>query len=453
MVVLLRAFTHLDAYEDSLERAGLRPYVVGGRGYWSQQQVADVCALLATIANPLDDQALFGALASPACGGSARHALAARAPAAAAAAPRLAGARARSPALRARPSSTTPRARSSRSRRSELALLRGFARPSSGLRERAPRLPLAEPDRRGGGRDRLRPGRADAPGGRGALRQRAQADAPRRRVRGARGPRPARPARLPRLPRRRRCRGPGRDRGRGTRRGADHDRPQRQGARVRRGRRARPLAAPAGRIAGAAADDRPRRRGAAGGDAAAPPRGRLDQPLRPPRALRGGPATRRRGGAAPLPRRGDAGARAADPQRRRRGRSRDATTGPGRAVDRAASSTASRSTASATRRSTDPGARSRARGWMPSFAPSEIAVRVSLALAERAAELDRDAARATPVRPKPGEAPRRCSSAVRRRSRTGRSPTPRSPPTRSAPTASTSNASSSSANPFALCPA
>ena len=68
MVVLLRAFTHLDAYEDSLERAGLRPYVVGGRGYWSQQQVADVGALLATIANPLDDHALFGALASPACG-------------------------------------------------------------------------------------------------------------------------------------------------------------------------------------------------------------------------------------------------------------------------------------------------------------------------------------------------------------------------------------------------
>ena len=67
MVVLLRAFTRLDAYEDSLERAGLRPYVVGGRGYWSQQQVADVCALLATIANPLDDQALLGTLASPAC--------------------------------------------------------------------------------------------------------------------------------------------------------------------------------------------------------------------------------------------------------------------------------------------------------------------------------------------------------------------------------------------------
>jgi ATP-dependent exoDNAse (exonuclease V) beta subunit len=68
MAVLLRAFSHLDAYEDSLERAGLRPYVVGGRGYWSQQQVADVCALLATIANPLDDLALLSALSSPACG-------------------------------------------------------------------------------------------------------------------------------------------------------------------------------------------------------------------------------------------------------------------------------------------------------------------------------------------------------------------------------------------------
>ena len=46
MVVLLRAYTHVAAFEDSLERAGLRPYVVGGRGYWSQQQVDDVGALL-----------------------------------------------------------------------------------------------------------------------------------------------------------------------------------------------------------------------------------------------------------------------------------------------------------------------------------------------------------------------------------------------------------------------
>ncbi len=140
MVVLLRAFTHLDAYEDSLERVGLRPYVVGGRGYWSQQQVADVCALLATIANPLDDQALFGALASPACAvapdtlwllraacGRGRHIWPAL--------ERLSGREGveldddtwldRIPAP-------------------EQGLLRGFATTVEALRERAPRLPLAE---------------------------------------------------------------------------------------------------------------------------------------------------------------------------------------------------------------------------------------------------------------------------------------------------------------------
>ena len=68
MVVLLRAFTHVDAYEEALERAGLAPYVVGGRGYWSQQQVEDVLRLLGVVANPLDDELLFGALASPAGG-------------------------------------------------------------------------------------------------------------------------------------------------------------------------------------------------------------------------------------------------------------------------------------------------------------------------------------------------------------------------------------------------
>jgi ATP-dependent helicase/nuclease subunit A len=70
MVVLLRAFTHVDAYEEALDRAGLAPYVVGGRGYWSQQQVEDALRLLGVVANPLDDERLFGALASPACGAS-----------------------------------------------------------------------------------------------------------------------------------------------------------------------------------------------------------------------------------------------------------------------------------------------------------------------------------------------------------------------------------------------
>ena len=140
MVVLLRAFSKLDAYEDSLERAGLRPYVVGGRGYWSQQQVADVCALLATIANPLDDQALFGALASPACAvtpdtlwllraaaGSGRHVWPA--------VERLAGL--------AEPELEAP-GRLEQIPAHERALLTGFATAIGALRRRASRLPLAD---------------------------------------------------------------------------------------------------------------------------------------------------------------------------------------------------------------------------------------------------------------------------------------------------------------------
>ncbi len=67
IVVLLRAFTHVAAIERALADAGLDHYVVGGRGFWSQQQIDDLRCLLTVIANPLDDEALFGALASPAC--------------------------------------------------------------------------------------------------------------------------------------------------------------------------------------------------------------------------------------------------------------------------------------------------------------------------------------------------------------------------------------------------
>ncbi len=139
MVVLLRAFTHLDAYEDSLERAGLRPYVVGGRGYWSQQQVADVCALLATIANPLDDQALFGALASPACGAAPDTLWLLR---------RAAGARrhvwgAVQQAAGVREDELAEPERLAEIPAEELALLHEFVARVESLRERGPRLALA----------------------------------------------------------------------------------------------------------------------------------------------------------------------------------------------------------------------------------------------------------------------------------------------------------------------
>jgi ATP-dependent exoDNAse (exonuclease V) beta subunit len=139
MVVLLRAFTHLDAYEDSLERAGLRPYTIGGRGYWSQQQVADVCALLATIANPLDDQALFGSLASPACGAAPDTLWLLRA---------AAGRRRHVwPALEqvagVGEAELDEPERLTEIPESELTLLRDFARTVGGLRARAGRLSLA----------------------------------------------------------------------------------------------------------------------------------------------------------------------------------------------------------------------------------------------------------------------------------------------------------------------
>ncbi|HEX2161644.1 MAG TPA: PD-(D/E)XK nuclease family protein, partial [Thermoleophilaceae bacterium] len=49
----------------ALEDRGIPTYVMGGRGYWSQQQVGDLRAYLAALANPLDDLALYTALVSP----------------------------------------------------------------------------------------------------------------------------------------------------------------------------------------------------------------------------------------------------------------------------------------------------------------------------------------------------------------------------------------------------
>ena len=68
VVVLVRATASLRLLEQALEDQGLATYVVGGRGYWSQEQVRDGLAYLAALANPLDEEALYGVLASPFCG-------------------------------------------------------------------------------------------------------------------------------------------------------------------------------------------------------------------------------------------------------------------------------------------------------------------------------------------------------------------------------------------------
>jgi ATP-dependent helicase/nuclease subunit A len=65
VVVLLRATTHAGVYERALEERGVPTHVLGGRGYWSQQQVGDLHAYLAALANPLDELALHSVLASP----------------------------------------------------------------------------------------------------------------------------------------------------------------------------------------------------------------------------------------------------------------------------------------------------------------------------------------------------------------------------------------------------
>ena len=68
IVVLVRATASLRVLEEALEEQGVPTYVVGGRGYWSQQPVRDGIAYLAALANPLDEEALLGVLASPFCG-------------------------------------------------------------------------------------------------------------------------------------------------------------------------------------------------------------------------------------------------------------------------------------------------------------------------------------------------------------------------------------------------
>ena len=68
IVVLLRASTDMRAYERALESEGLATYVIGGRGYWSHPQVLDLVAYLRALANPRDEEPLYGVLVSPLVG-------------------------------------------------------------------------------------------------------------------------------------------------------------------------------------------------------------------------------------------------------------------------------------------------------------------------------------------------------------------------------------------------
>ncbi|MFL5884416.1 MAG: UvrD-helicase domain-containing protein, partial [Thermoleophilaceae bacterium] len=58
VAVLLRAASDMNVYERALADRGLPTYAYGSRGYFAQQQVSDLRAYLATLANPLDELAL-----------------------------------------------------------------------------------------------------------------------------------------------------------------------------------------------------------------------------------------------------------------------------------------------------------------------------------------------------------------------------------------------------------
>ncbi|MBP2665636.1 MAG: UvrD/REP helicase [Firmicutes bacterium] len=65
VAVLLRAFTHVGAYEEAFAKAGIPYYVAGSRGFTDRQEIADVLNLLQFLCNPLNDTALFATLRSP----------------------------------------------------------------------------------------------------------------------------------------------------------------------------------------------------------------------------------------------------------------------------------------------------------------------------------------------------------------------------------------------------
>ncbi|WP_435022124.1 UvrD-helicase domain-containing protein [Tundrisphaera sp. TA3] len=66
VAILFRSLSDASAYETALAEAGLDYHVVGGSGFFAQQEVSDVINLLTAVEDPLDAVAMAGALRSPA---------------------------------------------------------------------------------------------------------------------------------------------------------------------------------------------------------------------------------------------------------------------------------------------------------------------------------------------------------------------------------------------------
>jgi ATP-dependent exoDNAse (exonuclease V) beta subunit len=65
VVLLFAAGTDAERYEEALRQEGLPTYRAAGRGYFGQQQVADLTMYLRLLLNRYDDEALVSVLASP----------------------------------------------------------------------------------------------------------------------------------------------------------------------------------------------------------------------------------------------------------------------------------------------------------------------------------------------------------------------------------------------------
>ena len=65
VAILLRRFTHLQAYEKALKQAGLPFYTVRGKGFYNCPEVLDLINLIDYLADPGHEPALLGVLRSP----------------------------------------------------------------------------------------------------------------------------------------------------------------------------------------------------------------------------------------------------------------------------------------------------------------------------------------------------------------------------------------------------
>ena len=68
IVVLTRASTATRVYEAAIRDRGITTLTPSGEGFYERPEVADLAAYVEALANPFDDLALYGVLASPLCG-------------------------------------------------------------------------------------------------------------------------------------------------------------------------------------------------------------------------------------------------------------------------------------------------------------------------------------------------------------------------------------------------